>query len=57
MIEAVPCPSRRGSIDIRNSRYPDDVLHASAAEWAAFISRIKNGSYDEAGRVDRDPGC
>lgn len=56
MIEAVPCPAHRGSVDIRDSRYPDDVLHASAAEWAAFVSRVKSGTYDEAGRADGDPG-
>jgi hypothetical protein len=58
MIEAVPCPSHSGSVDIRDSRYPDDVLHASAAEWAAFANRLKSGTYDETGRADRSTdGC
>ncbi|MGI8451336.1 MAG: hypothetical protein ACR2MP_29950 [Streptosporangiaceae bacterium] len=41
MIEAVPCPSHRGSVGIRDSRYPDEVLHASAAEWVTFLRRLK----------------
>lgn len=56
MIEAVPCPSHRGSVDIRDSRYPDEVLHASAAEWVTFLRRLKSGAYDETGRADADPG-
>jgi hypothetical protein len=59
LIEAVPCPANRGSVDLRDSRYPDDVLHASAAEWAEFLDRAKSGTYDQPGRADgnaRPPG-
>lgn len=52
MIEAVPCPANHGSVDLRDSRYPVDVLHASAAEWAEFLARAKSGTYDEPGRTD-----
>jgi hypothetical protein len=48
----VPCPANHGSVDLRDSRYPDDVLHASAAEWAEFLARAKRGTYDEPGRAD-----
>jgi hypothetical protein len=44
-VEAVPC-TRRGAVDVRHPRYPDDVLHLTAAEWAEFASAVKAGTFD-----------
>jgi hypothetical protein len=50
VIEVVPCPAQPGSVDIRDSRYPDDeVLHASAADWSEFLAMAKTGAYDVTG--------
>ena len=47
-IEVVPC-LHRGDVDLRSgSHLPgDEVLHASAAEWAEFIAAVKDGKLDE----------
>ncbi len=44
-VEAVPC-SHRGAVDVRHTRYPDDVLHLTAAEWAEFTAAVKAGKFD-----------
>ena len=33
-------------IAVRNSQRPDEVVHFTASEWAAFIGGIKNGEFD-----------
>ena len=47
-IEVVPCP-HPGAVDLRSSNHRpgDEVLHASAAEWAEFIAAIKEGNFDD----------
>jgi hypothetical protein len=57
MIEVVACPAQVGSVDIRDSRYPDDeVLHASAAHWAEFLVTAKAGAYDVTGKPGLQAG-
>jgi hypothetical protein len=46
-LEAVPCP-HPGAVDLRSSNHfpGDEVLHASAEEWAEFIAAVKDGKFD-----------
>jgi hypothetical protein len=47
-IEVVPC-LHPGAVDLRSSNHlpGDEVLHASAAEWAEFIAAVKDGRFDD----------
>jgi hypothetical protein len=31
---------------MRHTRYPDDVLHLTAAEWTEFLAAVKAGAFD-----------
>lgn len=48
-VEAVPC-SHRGAVDVRHTRYPEDVLHLTAAEWLEFLAAAKAGTFDHLAR-------
>jgi hypothetical protein len=52
-IEVVPCP-HSGAVDLRSSNHlpGDEVLHASAAEWAEFIAAVKDGKFDDVTSAD-----
>jgi hypothetical protein len=52
-IEVVPC-LRHGAVDLRSSDHlpGDEVLHASAAEWAEFIAAVKDGKFDGVTSAD-----
>jgi hypothetical protein len=51
-IEVVPRP-HPGAVDLRSSHLPgDEVLHASAAEWAEFIAAVKAGKFDDMTSAD-----
>jgi hypothetical protein len=52
-IEVVPCP-HSGAVDLRSSNYlpGDEVLHASAAEWAEFIAAVKDDKFDDVTSAD-----
>jgi Domain of unknown function (DUF397) len=47
-IEVVACP-HAGAVDLCSSNHlpGDEVLHASAAEWAEFIAAVKEGKFDD----------
>lgn len=52
-IEVVPC-THPGAVDLRSSSHlpGDEVLHASAAEWAEFIATVKAGKFDDVTSAD-----
>lgn len=42
-------PLHDGSVQIRNSRFPDIIAPTfTATEWSAFISGVKDGEFDFA---------
>lgn len=43
-LEAIPCES--GAVDLRDSRYPDEVVHSRADEFAVFLYQAKAGAFD-----------
>lgn len=47
-------PFQDGSVQIRNSRFPDMTAPAfTASEWGAFISGVKDGEFDFSAYSDR----
>ena len=40
MIEAVPCPANRGSVNLRDSRYPDDCCMPLRQSGRSSIARV-----------------
>jgi hypothetical protein len=44
-IEVVPC-AHQGAVDVRCTRYPEDVLHLTAPEWLEFLAAVKAGAFD-----------
>jgi hypothetical protein len=43
-LEVIPCES--GAVDLRYSRYPDEVVHTTADEFAVFLVQAKAGAFD-----------
>lgn len=44
-----------GAVDLRSTsnHHPgDEVLHASAAEWAEFLAAAKDGKFDDVASAD-----
>jgi hypothetical protein len=38
--------AHEGAVDVRCTRYPDDVLHLTAPEWLEFLAAVKAGAFD-----------
>jgi hypothetical protein len=43
-LEVSPCEG--GAVDLRDARYPGDVLHVRADEFAVFLAQAKAGVFD-----------
>jgi hypothetical protein len=39
-------------VDVRYTRYPDDVLHLTAPEWLEFLAAVKAGVFDHLAGPD-----
>ncbi|MGH3272834.1 MAG: hypothetical protein ACRDNZ_00720 [Streptosporangiaceae bacterium] len=44
-LEAVAC-QQPGHVDLRDARWPNDVLHVPADVFALFAEQIRGGVYD-----------
>ena len=48
-LSVVKCPLHPGSVDVHHPAGDEEIMHVSAALWAAFIDWVKagHGDYDQ----------